>query len=164
MIYEPQEDSFLLQKYVRRFARGRVLDMGAGSGIQALAALEKTSDVLAVDISEDAVRLLRGKGVNAKVSNLFSKVDGKFDLIVFNPPYLPPDRYDRDKSTSGGIKIIERFLSQAKNFLNDGGKILIVFSSLTGDVDSLLKKYGYKFSCLESKGYFFEKLFVYMLE
>ncbi|MFH1332045.1 MAG: HemK2/MTQ2 family protein methyltransferase [archaeon] len=164
MIYEPQEDSFLLQKYVRKFAKGRVLDMGTGSGIQALTALEKTPDVLAVDISDDAVRLLKGKGVNAKVSNLFSKVDGKFDLIIFNPPYLPPDRYDKDISTSGGIKIVDRFLSQAKKFLNKDGKVLLVFSSLTGDVDSLLKKYSYKFECLESKGYFFEKLFVYLLE
>ncbi|MEM4244936.1 MAG: methyltransferase [Candidatus Nanoarchaeia archaeon] len=163
MIYEPQEDSFLLQKYVRKFARGKVLDMGTGSGIQALTALEKTPDVLAVDVSEDAVTLLKAKGVNAKVSNLFSKVEGKFDLIIFNPPYLPPDKYDKDRSTSGGIKIIDRFLSQAKNFLNKDGRILLVFSSLTGDVNSLLKKYGYNFECLESKNYFFEKLFVYII-
>ncbi len=163
MIYEPQEDSYLLQKYVRKFARGKVLDMGTGSGIQALAALEKTPDVLAVDISEDAVKLLKGKGVNAKVSNLFSKVEGKFDLIIFNPPYLPPDRYDKDRSTSGGIQIIDRFLSQAKNFLNKDGRILLVFSSLTGDVNSLLKKYGYKFECLEKQNHFFEKLFIYLI-
>jgi len=163
MIYDPQEDSFLLQKYVREYAKGRVLDVGTGSGIQALAALEKTPDVLGIDIDEDAVRFLKGKGVNAKFSNLFSKVDGKFDLIIFNPPYLPPDKYDHDSSTSGGMKIVERFLSQAKNFLDKDGKILIVFSSLTGDVDSLLKKYGYKFRCLETQSHFFEKLFVYLL-
>ena len=163
MIYEPQEDSFLLQKYVRKFAKGRVLDLGTGSGIQALTALEKTPDVLAVDVSDDAVRFVKSKGVNSKVSNLFSKVDGKFDLIIFNPPYLPPDRYDTDRSTSGGIRIIGRFLSQAKKFLDKHGKILLVFSSLTGDVDSLLKKYDYESKCLETKGYFFEKLFVYLL-
>lgn len=155
MIYEPQEDSFLLQKYVRKYAYGKVLDLGTGSGIQALTALEKTPDVLAVDISEDVVKYVRSKGVNAKVSNLFSKVEGKFDLIIFNPPYLPPDRYDRDRSTSGGIRIIDRFLSQAKKFLNKDGKILLVFSSLTGDVDSLLKKYGYRFRCVEKKELFF---------
>lgn len=163
MIYEPQEDSFLLQKYVRKYARGRVLDMGTGSGIQALTALEKTSDVLAVDLSDDAVKYVRGKGVNAKISDLFSNVEGKFDLIIFNPPYLPPDRYDTDKSTGGGIRIIDRFLSQAKKFLSKDGKILLVFSSLTGDVDSLLKKYGYKFECLERQSHFFERLFVYLV-
>lgn len=163
MIYEPEEDSFLLQKYVREYAKGHVLDMGSGSGIQALAALEKTPDVLAVDIDEDAVKLLKSKGVNAKLSNLFSKVDGKFDLIIFNPPYLPPDKYDKSRTTTGGINIIDRFLSDAKDFLNKNGKILMVFSSLTGDVDSILKKYGYKFRCLETQNHFFEKLFVYLL-
>jgi release factor glutamine methyltransferase len=163
MIYEPQEDSFLLQKYVRKYAHGRVLDIGTGSGIQALTALEKTKDVFAVDLSEDAVRHVRSKGVDAKVSNLFSKVDGKFDLIVFNPPYLPPDEHDDDLATSGGIDVIDRFLSQAKKFLNKDGRILLVFSSLTGDVDSLLKKYGYGFECLETQSHFFEKLFVYLI-
>jgi release factor glutamine methyltransferase len=164
MIYEPQEDSILLQKYVRKYAHGRVLDMGTGSGIQALTALEKTPDVLAVDIDEDAVRFVKSKGVNAHISNLFSKVDGKFDLIIFNPPYLPPDMYDKDRSTSGGIKFIDKFLSQAKGFLDKDGKILIVFSSLTGDVDSLLKKYGYEFKLLESQSHFFERLFVYLIQ
>ncbi len=163
MIYDPEEDSFLLQKYVRKYAHGRVLDIGTGSGIQALAALEKTPDVLAVDVNEDAVRLVKSKGVNSKVSNLFSNVSGKFDLIIFNPPYLPPDEYDKDRSTSGGIRTINKFLSQARKFLNKDGKLLLVFSSLTGDVEFLIKKYGYKFECLESKSFFFEKLFVYSL-
>ncbi len=163
MIYEPQEDSFLLQKYVRKYAKGKVLDVGTGSGVQALTALEKTPDVLAVDVSDDAVKLARSRGVNARVSNLFSKVEGKFDLIIFNPPYLPPDNYDKDISTSGGIRIMDKFLSQAKKFLNKNGKIIIVFSSLTGDVDSLLKKYDYRFTCLEKRNYFFEKLFVYLI-
>lgn len=163
MIYEPQEDSFLLRKYVLVYAHGRVLDMCAGSGIQALAALEKTPNVLAVDLDEDAVNFVKSKGVKSKVSDLFSKVDGKFDLIIFNPPYLPPDSYDKDITTSGGIKFIQRFLFDAKKFLNKDGKILMVFSSLTGDVDSLLKKYGYDFKCLEVQNYFFERLFVYLL-
>jgi methylase of polypeptide subunit release factors len=38
-IYEPQEDSFLLQKVLKEYAFGRVLDMGTGSGIQALTAM-----------------------------------------------------------------------------------------------------------------------------
>lgn len=163
MIYEPQEDSFLLQKYVRKYAHGKVLDVGTGSGIQALTALEKTRDVVAVDINDDVVKFVKSKGIDAKISNLFSKVDGKFDLIIFNPPYLPPDEHDDDLATSGGIKIIDRFLSQAKKFLNKNGKILLVFSSLTGDVDSLLKKYGYKFECLETQSHFFERLFVYLI-
>lgn len=170
MIYEPAEDSFLLQKYVKKHAHGKVLDMGTGSGIQALTALEKTKDVLAVDIHPSAVKLLKKKGINAKISDLFSNVKGKFDLIIFNPPYLPADkREDADsaRSTTGGKKgyeLIEKFLKQAKKFLKKDGKILIVFSSLTGNVLGLFKKYGYEFKKLEEKKVFMETLYVYTLQ
>ena len=55
MIYEPAEDSYLLQKLVRQYAIGRVLDMGTGSGIQALTAIESPNsrEVIAVDINEN---------------------------------------------------------------------------------------------------------------
>lgn len=170
MIYEPAEDSFLLQKYIKKYAKGKVLDMGAGSGIQALTALEKTKDVLAVDVYPLAVELLKKKGINAKVSDLFSNVKGKFDLVIFNPPYLPADeREDADsaRSTTGGKKgceTIERFLKDAKKFLKKDGKILIVFSSLTGDIEKIFKKYSYKFKKLEEKKLFMETLYVYLLE
>ena len=61
MIYEPAEDSFLIQKYVKQYAHGRVLDMGTGSGILAMTALDKTKDVLAVDIYEPAIDELKKK-------------------------------------------------------------------------------------------------------
>lgn len=167
MIYEPQEDSFLLEKYVKKYASGKVLDMGTGSGIQAKAALRKTKDVLAVDINEEAVKKLK----NARVSDLFSNVKGKFDLIIFNPPYLPEEKKEDKKTrlvTTGGKKgyeMIERFLKDAKKHLNKNGKILIVFSSLTNKekIDSLIKKYSFKFELLEEKKMFFEKLYVYLI-
>ena len=89
MIYAAREDSFLLAKYVNKFSKGKVLDLGTGSGIQAEAALKHTKNVLAVDINKEAVNYVKKKGIKAKVGNLFSEIDKKFDLIIFNPPYLP---------------------------------------------------------------------------
>ena len=171
MIYEPQEDSFLLSKYVEKYASGKVLDLGSGSGIQAEAALMKTKEVLAVDINKEAVGLLKKKNINAKYSDLFSNVKGKFDLIIFNPPYLPEERLEDLETklvTTGGrygYEILERFFKDAKKFLNKNGKILIVFSSLTKKkkIDSLIKKYGFKFKLLEEKKIFFESLYVYLV-
>lgn len=171
MIYEPAEDSFLLKKYVEKYAKGKVLDIGTGSGIQAETALIKTNDVLAVDINEKAVKLLKKIGINAKYSDLFSNVKGKFDLIIFNPPYLPEEKKEDKKTkliTTGGkygYEIIERFIKGAEKHLNEGGKILIVFSSLTNrkKVDFLIKKYSFKFKILEKKSLFFERLYVYLL-
>ncbi len=95
-IYEPAEDSYLLEKHVREEAYGRVLDVGTGSGIQALAAASnsKVRDVTAVDVNPEAVSSLKGKNrkITVKQSDLFENVTGKFNIIIFNPPYLPQDK------------------------------------------------------------------------
>ncbi len=170
MIYEPGEDSYLLEKYVKKFAKGKILDMGTGSGIQALAAEKKCNNVLAADINPEAIALLRKKGINAIKSDLFENIKGKFDTIIFNPPYLPDDSLEDEESkaiTTGGLKgneIINNFLRDAKSHLNKNGVILIVFSSLTGNVIKLFKKYNYNYELLESKKIFFEELYAYILK
>ncbi len=168
MLYTPAEDSFLLQKQVRKYAKGKVLDLGTGSGIQALTALEKTKDVLAADINSEAVKNCKKLGIKAVKSDLFSNIQGKFDLIIFNPPYLPDDNLNLkdDLNYIGGKKgseILDKFFSQAKKHLNKNGKILIVFSSLTLDVNKIIKKYRFKFKKLSEQKFFFEKLFVYLI-
>lgn len=143
MIYEPEEDSYLLEKYVKILAKGKVLDIGTGSGILAIAAKNKCKEIMAVDINPEAVALVQKKGIKAIESDLFSEVEGKFDTIIFNPPYLPEDDREDEESkkiTTGGKngnELIERFLKQAKNYLQKEGIILIVFSSLSGDVNQI---------------------------
>ena len=171
MIYEPREDSFLLAKYVEKFAIGKVLDIGTGSGIQAETALKFSKDVLAVDIDKEAINYVGKKGVKAKVSNLFSNVKDKFDLIIFNPPYLPDEKLEDEESkkiTTGGkygYEILERFFNKVSKYLNKNGKILIVFSSLTNKnkVNKIIKKNKFKFKLLESKKIFFETLYCYLI-
>ncbi len=170
MIYEPRDDSRMLENQVKIFAKGKVLDMGTGCGIQALAALEKTNYVEACDINEEAVEVVKSKGVNAYKSDLFENVKGKFDVIIFNSPYLPLDKDEDEESrviTTGGqngYEIIERFLKEAKNYLNENGIILLVFSTLTGDVDKILEETGYCYEKLDEKKVFFESLYVYKVK
>jgi release factor glutamine methyltransferase len=92
----------------------------------------------------------------------------KFDTIIFNPPYLPDDEMDKDIALDGGKfghEIIERFLSEAKKYLNANGIILIIFSSKTGkeQVDSLIEKNGFKSEELEKIHVFFEDIYCYKL-
>ena len=181
MIYKPDEDTFVLAKYVKKYAKGKVLDLGCGCGYLTKIALENTKDVLAADIDEEAVDLCRRKGINAIKSDLFENIKAKFDLIVFNPPYLPKAKSDDDEylvitkesnnknydaiiGGENGYEVIERFLYDAKNYLKENGIILIVFSTLTGNVESLIKKYNYKFEILEEMPLFFERLKVLKLK
>ncbi len=176
MIYEPQEDSFLLLKHIKNYAKEKVLDMGTGSGILAIEACKYAEQVLATDIDKNSINYVKKKYKeikNLKViySDLFGKVKGKFDLIIFNPPYLPHDEeepLDSRRATTGGkegYEIIEKFFIKAKKYLNKNGKILIVFSSLTNKdkVDFIIRKNKFKFKELEEEKHFFEKLFVYVV-
>lgn len=168
MIYEPAEDSFLLEKVVRDRAKGkRVLDIGTGSGILALAALRvEAEEVLAVDINAEAVKSVKQKGVNAVKSDLFSKVSGRFDLIIFNPPYLPFDRREDKESTlitSGGEKgdeIILRFIENAKEHLDARGEILLLVSSLTPmrRINQVLRDGGFRKKVVARQKVFMEEL------
>jgi len=173
MIYEPREDSFLLEREVRKFAKGRTfLDMGAGSGIQSRAALDvKAKSVLAADISDEAIKILKRQKIPALKSDLFSNINGKFDIIAFNPPYLPEDlREDKSSSiaTSGGRmgnEIIIRFLDETKKHLTGKGIILLVVSSLTPKkaIISLLKKQKMKKEVISSEKLFFEELEIWKI-
>lgn len=168
MIYEPAEDSYLLQEQVKKYCKNRkVLDIGTGSGIQAMTALNYgAKEVLAVDINPECVNLAKTNGLNCIKSDLFSNINDSFDLIIFNPPYLPEDKREPKDSalaTTGGKKgneILIKFLKQAKNYLNKNGIILIVVSTLTPD----FKIKGYKYKKLSERKIPFEKLETYLIQ
>lgn len=176
MIYEPQEDSFLLQKWVKKLAKGIVLDIGTGSGIQALTAVEKqnTKQIIAVDIDKEAIEYCKKKTDTKKikfiVSDLFENVKGEFDTIIFNPPYLPQaTNTQKELALEGGRKgyeIIEQFLLNVSSHLKQNGIILTVFSSFTNKqkVNEIIEKNLFEAKELEKQHIFFEELYAYQIK
>lgn len=168
-MYEPQEDSFLLLKHIRHYSHGNVLDMGTGSGILAKEAAKYSENVVAGDIDNNTIVQLKKDVHNKKrtfiTSDLFSKIKDRFDLIIFNPPYLPSTNIRHIDIDGGrnGTEIIEKFLKQAKTHLRKEGKILLLCSSLNKDIEKLFKKYDYRYKKIDEAPLFFEKLFVWEL-
>jgi release factor glutamine methyltransferase len=178
MIYEPAEDSFLIQKEVKRLSKGRVLDMGVGSGILAETALQckKVKSVLGVDIKKEAIEHCREsiKSRKAKfiISDLFAKVPKqKFDTIIFNPPYLPEQEgelWELKTNIAGGKKgfeLIGRFLTDVSDYLVDNGTIILLFSTITGKkrVDSLIEQHMLQYTPLRKLSIALEQLHVYRI-
>ena len=180
-IYQPSEDSYLLSNVLKKQIKNKnmkCLDMGSGSGIQSKTLIKlgiKQENLTIVDINLDAVKNLKKQFPKSKViqSDLFSNFKGgnnvrgilaspKFDLIVFNPPYLPEDKYDKEKDTTGGKKgseIINRFLKQSKKYLSENGIIFLLTSSLTKGINWQ----NYDKKLLSKQKLFFEELYVWEL-
>ncbi|MBM3309145.1 MAG: methyltransferase [Candidatus Altiarchaeales archaeon] len=158
-VYQPAEDSHLLADNLDVQKGESVLDVGVGSGIIALTAAEKALKVVGVDVNPNAVKLAcknarinKIHNVEFRQSNLFENVNGKFDLITFNPPYLPVCEKGvlRDSWSGGvnGLEVVWRFLKDVKKHLKPGGRILLVVSSLNGlnNIEGMLAKKGLSFA------------------
>lgn len=156
-VYEPAEDTFLLAENLVVDENDVVLDVGTGCGILGILAAKKAKKVVATDINPHAVSCVqmnaRQNGVLAKMDirlgNLFEPVekDEKFDVIIFNAPYLPTSESEKKswlgKAWAGGQSgrdIIEPFVSGVPKYLNKKGKIFLVQSSLS-DIDRTIRRF-----------------------
>ena len=173
-VYEPAEDTFLLLNAALNEAEENdlILELGTGSGIIARALSErlKISKVVTTDINPYAVRYARSKGLDVIRTYLFRGLKGKFDLIIFNPPYLPieereiEDRWLEISWDGGddGRKIINEFLDGVGRHLSKRGRFLLVVSSLCGMDEAInsAKDRGFKIEIIGEEKLFFEKIAV----
>jgi release factor glutamine methyltransferase len=171
-VYYPREDSLLLAKIIEDegMEERKILDMGTGSGFLSILMAKSNADVTAADINKEALQVAER---NAKINNaeiktihsdLFEKIEEKFDLIVFNPPYLPEKMYKdiQYHGGKGGRKVIQKFINKAADHLRESGKILLLISSITGEkeVKELFETHGYKTKILARQKVPWEELIV----
>jgi release factor glutamine methyltransferase len=173
-VYSPSDDSFLLLKVTEVSPGERFLEIGCGSGLVSLHAAKAGATVTAADINPHAVECTKKNAVgnNLRIevirSDLFEKVDGCFDVIIFNPPYLPEETRSTswiEKSWSGGeegSEVAVRFLEEAWRHLSPGGRIYVILSSIGGFTSALkAAKPRYDSEMLEEKHMFFESIYAY---
>lgn len=178
-VYEPAEDSELLINNLVDVKNKTVLDVGTGTGIQAINALKKgAKKVVGIDINPYSIETAKENAILNKLelnnsiffleSDLFSSINERFDVILFNAPYLPTfedeklEEYLNYAFDGGedGRKVLDRFIREVGDYLNENGVVQIVQSSLTGEDKTIemLEKYGFKAKKTGLMAFSFEEL------
>lgn len=141
----------------------RALDIGTGSGVIAFALAKNGAHVTAVDINTQALDLARenaqdlGLDIDFVLSDTYENVQGKFDLIVSNPPYIREDEREslareldfEDPralfSGEDGLDVIRKILEGARDHLKPGGLLAIEIGyDQGGALKSLFKDFGFR--------------------
>ncbi len=175
-VYIPAEDSYLLADNLEIKPGQSVLEIGTGSGIVAMYASRLTDRITVTDINFDACMLAEKnfkanniENIEILFGNLFEVVENrKFDVILFNTPYLPTEDDEVLEDTinyafDGGLngrKVIDLFLNEVGNHLNDGGIVQMIQSSLSGNEETLEKfdQLGFIAEIAASEHFFFEDI------
>lgn len=139
-VYPPSEDSLLLIESLDISEGEKVLEIGCGSGIVSINCALSGAIVTCGDVNPRAVALTRRNAEtnSAKLTvvetDVYSGIDGRFDTIVFNLPYLPvEDEGELAKAWSGGpdgMGPLPELLKGAPDHLTPGGRAVVVVSSL----------------------------------
>lgn len=171
-VYPIEADTLLLLEVALDEARAndRVLEIGTGTGYIASELLKVASNVLATELNPHATRLAKARGVEVIRTDLAKGIEQRFDLILFNPPYLPTSEHERmqdwmELALDGGPTgraTIERFAFIAEEQLAPKGRILLLISSLTGEgeVRRLFEERGFSVEVVKRMEYEGEELMV----
>ena len=168
-VLTPRFETEELVSLVAKQSEGKsILDLCTGSGCIAisLALLGKPKKVTASDISDEALKVAKKNASNLLdesidftlvKSDLFENLDERFDIIVSNPPYiqteevlkLDPEVRDHEPHLAldggtDGLDIYKRIIAEAKDHLNNGGKIFFEIGFDEGKaVSDLLTNAGF---------------------
>lgn len=145
----------------------RILDMGTGSGICAVFAARQGAQVVAVDITAEAVRcatinaLLNGveKRIEVRRGDLFAPVgDERFDLILFNPPFYTGRPAAAWEHAWRSEDAIERFAAGVAKALAEDGRALVILSTDAAGAMETFQRHNLRLDVVWQREYGNERL------
>jgi len=167
--YLPAEDTALLTAALAPFGGGSCLEIGFGSG----AVLASVSGRFGLAVGTDVIGLEEAKlatrpGVQLVLTDRARCFrDRAFDLVFFNPPYLPSGKVE-DAAVDGGptgVEVPLSFFEEGLRVLKDGG-VVVALLSTEGDVGSFLARCaseGLEFEVIAERSLFYETLSVFAI-
>lgn len=170
-VYPPSEDTYLLRDAATEEVRPGdvVLEVGTGSGVIAEGLKKKAGRVVASDINPAAAREAYSRGVETVRTDLLEPFEGVFDLVLFNPPYLPDEDETPDDAMATalgggeeGTEVGERFLDDVGRVIPPEGRVLLLTSTASG-TEAFESREDFSAERVASDRYFFEELVVLLL-
>lgn len=177
-VYRPSDDTFLLAKAVAAEVKAgeTFLEVGCGAGLVSLVAARAGAKVTCTDLNPHAVEVAVHNArenklkVHAVATDLLQGLSGPFDVVAFNPPYLPttPEEYVPgplnlafDGGPDGNATVL-RFAQQLGQLQPLPRAVLVVHSSLSdpGPLETAMRALGYDCGIALQESHFFEKLTV----
>jgi HemK-related putative methylase len=167
--------SKFMSRHIKVTPEDIVLDMGTGSGIQAITAGEIASKVIATDINPEAVQFARKNVIANELDSIVSVIEGDlfspldrrqmFSVILFTPPYMQgkPKTYFDHALFDSDNELIRRFFTEAKMHLKAGGYVQMVYSSIA-EPERILKisqQLGWTHHLIAEEKTFTEKFLIY---
>jgi methylase of polypeptide subunit release factors len=149
-VYKPLENEHACVDYCR--PGDRVLDLGCGSGVCTVFASGVAGEVLAVDVSPAAIentkencRRFGRQNVTVKSSDMFGNVDGRFDLILANPPYIEAEFANNEEQFATSTRYLPVLFAEAGKHLEKDGRLLIQYPAWFGGlIKRLAARHGFE--------------------
>jgi len=189
-VYLPSDDTDLLleiidEKIIKTNKKyNKAIEIGSGNAFLSLAIYDNVNELYSTDINPIVIDYLLNvkerynlEKMKIIYSNLFESIDEneKFDLIVFNPPYVPTEELSEDgdldeingydlavNGGQDGREIIDKFLDKLPLHLSEKGECYLLISSLNKPIEIIenLKQKNLNSEIIGTKKLFFEELFV----
>lgn len=168
-MYYPSDDTIFLARVVSHYHGKLALEIGTSSGTILRELSKNFSIAVGTDIDFCSLKRLVRTSKNSRViccDAASALCNVKFDLIVFNPPYLPNTLIHFDKTVDGGpagIEVSIHFIKSAMDKLTNDSKILFLISNLTETkkLATFISKNNLSVTRVAQKELFYERLQIF---
>ena len=162
--YLASEDSALLRRALEGRTGERFLEIGAGNGGNLVQLSGRFRLVVGTDLVRPAMADWKGSGADFVLADGAACLrGGAFDVVAFNPPYLPVPVEDRAVDGGASLEVPKQFLREALRVAKKDGDVVFVLNDEANleDFGRLAREEGFTLRPLFSKRVFFEELTAY---